>query len=144
MAASVTFGGPKDARKSETCLVNLNAGAFLRNKLEKTARLTALLLDIQVDEGQPSGVQVAHYKPGDYYREHGDTDYARTYMARDRKISISVCLEGPPTLKLSHIETPVMQPGDALAFPSWQRHSVPKCDEERWSLVAWAEGQRWK
>ena len=143
--AGIAGEGVKDeSRRSQIAFPALHTAPWVHASLKRATQLGSALLDIDVDAGEPTGCQVTHYAPGDYYHMHTDVDPSRQRIDHERKLSMTVCLAGPPTIELEEIDTPPLQPGDVLVFPSTLKHRVAPCDEQRWSLVAWSCGPRWR
>lgn len=68
----------------------------------------------------------------------------------DRKLSFVLQLSDPDTYKggvfqFSEVETPKLEQGTILIFPSYLQHRVTKVIEgKRYSLVSWVRGPRWR
>ena len=88
--------------------------------------------------------QLARYSAGQVYEEHQDIRVTRRGQYRERKVSVCVLLAGPGQFRFATGIWPGMRAGDAIVFPSVVPHAVVPCDEERWSLVGWVEGPRWR
>lgn len=142
---SIAGEGVKDeSRRSQVSFPLIQSAPWVDKSLKKLTQIGSALLDVDVNPGEPTGIQVTHYQPGDYYHWHVDVDPSRHHIPEERKLSITICLAGPPTIELEKIDTPPMQPGDALVFPSTLKHQVAPNEEPRWSLVAWSIGPRWR
>jgi len=89
--------------------------------------------------------QLGHYATGQGYDWHMDLGD----VAPRRKLSLSVQLNPTPQYKGGNLEFFREQPyklpleqGDMAIFPSWVLHRVTRILQgERYSLVAWFEGQ---
>lgn len=97
-------------------------------------------------------LQLLHYKAAenDHYEWHADVGPGSSSF---RKISVSVPLSDPSTYKGGDLEVNdngrhVVAPkdrGSINMFPSYQLHRVaPVTEGDRWSLVIWVNGPRFK
>jgi len=118
-------------------------------------RITDIIVNLNKDYfkfdlyGFIEGLQFTHYKsPGGKYTKHVDEGAAFV-----RKLSLSIQLSDSDSYKggdlLLHLEeTPVILPrekGKLIAFPSYSLHEVKSVTKgERYSLVAWITGPRFK
>ena len=104
----------------------------------------AKMLEIEI-WGPIQALQLAKYVPGDFYKSHVDTDTNRQNMTEERKLSICVMLTKAPTLRIGGVtHQPPLGIGSAVAFPSYCQHDVPASEQERYSLVGWFTGKRWR
>jgi len=118
-------------------------------------RITGIVINLNKDYfefdlyGFIEGLQFTHYKsPNGKYTKH--TDELETLV---RKLSLTIQLSDSDSYKggdlLLHLDkTPVILPrekGKLIAFPSHTLHEVKSVTKgERYSLVAWITGPRFK
>lgn len=90
-------------------------------------------------------IQMARYQPGHHYNWHSDVDLTGA-QELGRKMSITVLLQGDRTIELDPNAGPMppLFPGDAIAFPSWMQHRVAATEGERYSMVGWITGPRYR
>jgi predicted 2-oxoglutarate/Fe(II)-dependent dioxygenase YbiX len=93
--------------------------------------------------------EVIRYQPGDFYKPH--TDWGGSYV--NRKLTATIQLSDPGkytgggVLLYDGPERWEVEQNQGLAtlFPSWTLHSVdPLLTGERWALVAWALGPKFR
>lgn len=147
-----TFGNSKDHRRSKVRWIEGEHG--LRELLMKYVHQanTAFCVDIHhvITE-----LQFTEYK-GEYsgkYDVHHDINWNEPSPS-DRKLSVVVQLSDPNDyaggeFKFSEVENPISadikKQGTILVFPSYLQHSVSEVtDGERYSLVSWISGPRWR
>ncbi len=94
-------------------------------------------------------VEVIRYQPGDFYKPH--TDWGGSHV--NRKVTAIVQLSNPSGYTGGEVflydgpERWMVEQDQGLAtlFPSWTLHSVdPLLTGERWVLVAWALGPKFR
>jgi len=105
-----------------------------------------------VDLANTIDCQFTMYEGGDngFYRWHMDWA-ATTSSAFDRKLSCIIVLSDPDDyeggeLQLGYDTDPIKPPkGSVYVFPSFLMHQVnPVTSGERFTLVSWAEGAKWR
>jgi len=93
--------------------------------------------------------EVIRYQPGDFYKPH--TDWGGSYV--NRKVTAIIQLSDPGEYTGGEVflydgpERWEVEKDQGLAtlFPSWTLHSVdPLLTGERWALVAWALGPKFR
>lgn len=68
----------------------------------------------------------------------------------DRKLSVVIQLSDPKEyvggkFEFGEVETPILEQGDMLIFPSYLKHRVtPVTEGKRYTLVSWIRGPRWR
>ena len=121
------------------------AGHWLWPRWADLVEGCAAVLGVDVDlSPEDWSWQLARYQGGQRYDEHQDIRVTKREQGRERKISVCVLLLGPSQFRFAGGVRPWMRPGDAIVFPSLVPHAVEPTDEERWSLVGWVEGPRWR
>jgi PKHD-type hydroxylase len=138
-------------RRSQTVFLDKAEYGWLYRRLWETAvELNRMFFCVDISDVE-GNVQLARYDSSDsgFYDWH--TDFGD--VAPRRKISISVQLSDSGDydggdLELLYRGQPAVaerERGTIIAFPSWVLHRVtPVTRGERWSLVAWITGARWR
>tara|TARA_R100000005_G_C4886773_1_gene135658 strand:+ start:107 stop:640 length:534 start_codon:yes stop_codon:yes gene_type:complete len=99
-------------------------------------------------------IQFTQYAPGDFYTWHIDADPDLLCEPLTRKLSIVMCLSSKDDYEGGELEiaypsqfkfTFKLDYGEVIIFPSVMQHRVRKLiSGERFSLVGWMEGPRFK
>jgi len=101
-------------------------------------------------------IQFTKYEVGDYYDWHMDLILENVPHLLSRKLSMSIILSEPSSfvggdllinrtsLNMA-VHTVKQEQGAAILFPAFVHHKVTKVEKgERYSLVAWVEGNKFK
>ena len=92
-----------------------------------------------VELGISDSWQVARYLPGQFFGAHIDNGDAKI---KNRIVSVVVLLSGSRTVTFPNLRSPLMRPGDLVAFRSELMHQVLPCDRPRYSMTAWLPAGR--
>ena len=92
-----------------------------------------------------------HGSENQFYSWHNDVDFVKD-TGYDRKISVIIQLSDPEDyeggeFQFKHVQAPegFKKRGSVLTFPSYLEHQVTTVTEgQRYSLVTWVEGPRWR
>ena len=106
----------------------------------------AELLGMEVWPDELKDAQISRWRHGQHYDWHMDHDPSGVRLPWDRKLSLYVSLSEEGGLDIDSAGFVKCQTGDALAFASHTLHKRPASDDktERYSLVAWVPGPRWR
>lgn len=103
-----------------------------------------------------NSIQFSKYEVGDYFDWHMDLILENVPQLLSRKLSMSVILSEPSSFEGGNllinrtslnmpVHTVKQEQGAVVLFPAFVHHKVTKVDKgERYSLVAWMEGNKFK
>lgn len=103
-----------------------------------------------------NSIQFTKYEIGDYFDWHMDLILENVPFLLSRKLSMSVILSDPSSfeggdllINRTSLNMPVhtvkQEQGAVVLFPAFVHHKVTKVEKgERYSLVAWMEGNKFK
>ena len=142
------YGNAPNLRKSRVAWMRPPRAA--RERIDTELRIAAKRLDVDVWHF-PDQFQFTRYTIGEHYGWHHDTNHADGLKSA-RKLSLIVELSPVGTYGgglVQFTDFPDFKfspaPGRALFFPSYLDHQVTAVSSgERYSLVNWAEGPRWR
>lgn len=105
---------------------------WFRPRLQAAAAAAGEIFHVAL--GIADSWQVARYLPGEFFGAHCDNGDA---LIRNRIVSVVVLLSGSRTVTFPNLRSPLMRPGDLVAFRSEIMHQVDPCDRTRHSMTAW-------
>ena len=118
----------------------------LFRKVEQMTAWTSCMLGVDIDIDWLDSIHATKWRPGDEYGKHHDCDLIKRDHLQDTKMSVYVSLQDGGGLTLDGDVFVGCNTGDAFAFNAFLDHSVRDVDRaaDRYSLVAWILGPRWR
>ena len=114
------------------------------NRLRDSANCFTDLLGIDVDD-LFSDIQITKWQPGQQMGKHHDCEMLRRSVAKDTKITIYVSLSHLGGLEMEKDGFITCREGDGIIFNAFTKHAVSdRRIIERYSMLAWMHGPRWR